>query len=74
MTEIEGRGAHIFGITSVAGHAHIPFPILTEGLPPASAESAHFAGQIEMANHPIPNFNVAYFTADFDDLSCDFMA
>src|SRR4030042_3680198 len=65
MTEIEGRGAHIFGIASVAGHAHISFPILTEGLPSAPAESANFACQIEMADHPIPNFNVAHLTPDF---------
>jgi hypothetical protein len=73
-TEIEGRGAHILGITSVAGHAYISFPILAEGFPSAPAKFANLAGKIEMANHPIPDFHVAHFTADIDNLSCDLMA
>src|SRR5512136_20395 len=67
-TEIESRGAHIFGIASVASHAYVSFPILTEGFPSAPAEFTNFAGQIEMADHAIPNFNVAHFTSDLDNL------
>jgi hypothetical protein len=73
MAEIKGRGAHIFSITSITGHPHITFPILTEGLSPASAEFTNFTGQIKMANHTIPNFDIVDFTADLDNLSCDFM-
>jgi hypothetical protein len=74
MAEIECWNDHVFGIAAVAGHAHIPSPILTEGLSSAPAEPANFAGEIKMANHPIPSFDMAHFTADFNDLSCDFMS
>jgi hypothetical protein len=72
--EVEGGGTHIFGITAVAGHAYIPSPVLTKGLPSAPAEAADLAREIKMTNHPIPGFNIAYFTADVDNFPCDFMA